>query len=307
MTEASPIGVVIVAHDREEIVARAVRSIFAQRHSWERIPVVLVDSASKDGTAATLERMRAEAPGEFEVAMLREPSGGAARARNLGWEALDTLYVAFLDDDAEAELDWLARGAKLLANDTTVAALAGRTLLRWLDDEPPAEVVCAAEQFTALDYGARPRYIRYPRAPIGPNMILRRCALEMVEGFDADLGPAAGRSRVGEEGELTLRLARCGWRTYYSPELRVHHLASSARITLPHLLERARVHGLSRCLVDWKHFGVWRAPHQVARWGRALARILVGRRKDARGRCDLVYAGAYFRTLGTLLRGGPVA
>src|SRR5918998_1049295 len=43
------------------------------------------------------------------VRVLRTGGGGPARARNLGWRAARTEWVAFLDDDVVPDADWYER------------------------------------------------------------------------------------------------------------------------------------------------------------------------------------------------------
>src|SRR3954465_4917407 len=53
--------------------------------------------------------LRVDRPGLPPVRPARTGGGGPARARNLGWRAARTPWVAFLDDDVVPDPDWYDR------------------------------------------------------------------------------------------------------------------------------------------------------------------------------------------------------
>jgi len=301
-TQPAQVGVVIAAHNREELVERAVWSVYKQTLDPATITLCLVNSASSDGTGQRLEELRNKAPEGMQVEVVHDDQGGAARARNLGWQALRTPVIAFLDDDAEAAPDWLEKIRACLDRNPEVGVLAGKTEVAWLGAPPEPTLAQTVSEYVGLDYGDRPREICYPRAPIGPNMIVRREALAAVGGFDPSFGPHPERALVGEEGDLSLRIEKCRWKTAYEPALQVRHLVDPERVTPEYLLSRARIHGRSRCLVDWKHFAAWRAPRQLMRLLRGVWRVIKRRRFSIRERIDFVYGAAYFNALRERLR-----
>jgi glycosyltransferase involved in cell wall biosynthesis len=87
----SGVSVVIPCYRCGATVSRAVASACAQ--SVPPREVIIVDDASGDGTHAVLERLT----GVGVIALAR--NGGAAAARNAGWDAAHGEFVAFLDAD----------------------------------------------------------------------------------------------------------------------------------------------------------------------------------------------------------------
>jgi histidinol-phosphate phosphatase family protein len=64
------------------------------------------------------------------VRVVRGPARGPAAARNAGWRACDSEWVAFLDDDVVPEPDWLARlEADLAAAASDVAGVQGQVVV----------------------------------------------------------------------------------------------------------------------------------------------------------------------------------
>ena len=85
-------SVVILTHNRSELLRRGLESVFAQRIECE---VVVVDNGSKDGTA---EMVRRDFP-QVKLVALSQNTG--IRGRNLGVQATHGDVVLSLDDDIE--------------------------------------------------------------------------------------------------------------------------------------------------------------------------------------------------------------
>jgi glycosyltransferase involved in cell wall biosynthesis len=91
------ISVVIPTRDRWPLLARALRSVFAQTHRAKQ--VIVVD----DGSAVD---MRAPLQQEFpQVEVLRQDHAGVSAARNRGIAAARCDWIALLDSDDE----WMPR------------------------------------------------------------------------------------------------------------------------------------------------------------------------------------------------------
>jgi histidinol-phosphate phosphatase family protein len=141
---------------------------------WGRGPaparIVVVD----DRPAGTGPPLRLPAALPVPVCVLRSYASGPAGARNVGWSAGGSDWVAFLDDDVEPPYDWLAALARdLLAvhEDPSVAGSQGRVLVplpqtrRPSDWERDVGGLAAARWITA-------------------DLAYRRTALHAVDGFD---------------------------------------------------------------------------------------------------------------------------
>src|SRR5208283_848817 len=100
------ITVVLCTYNRCEELARALESIAASKlpesARWE---VVVVDNNSTDETRAVVQKFLDRYPGRFRY--LQEPQQGLSFARNTGVRNAFGEYVAFTDDDIQAEPAWL--------------------------------------------------------------------------------------------------------------------------------------------------------------------------------------------------------
>ncbi|MEV4702700.1 glycosyltransferase [Actinoplanes sp. NPDC049316] len=143
---------------------------------------------------------RARAAGELpvppgiDVKVLTGRAAGPAAARNVGWQAANHEWVAFLDDDVLPDPDWAARlHADLTTASAHVGGVQGILRVPLPADRRPTDW----ERVTAgLADGAW----------ITADMAYRRSALEAAGGFDERL-PRAFR----EDAELAHRVRNAGF------------------------------------------------------------------------------------------------
>jgi hypothetical protein len=142
--------------------------------------------------------------------VLRTGGRGPAAARNAGWRAVGTEWVAFLDDDVVPGPGWtaqLARDLDGLAAD--VGASQGCIEVPLPTDRRPTDV----ERGTAGLADAR---------WITADMAYRRAALQRVGGFDERFGRA-----YREDADLALRVIAAGYHIVTGQRRTVHPVRPS--------------------------------------------------------------------------------
>ncbi|HEV2886842.1 MAG TPA: HAD-IIIA family hydrolase [Jatrophihabitans sp.] len=164
-------------------------------------PVVLVDD--RPGPVAELELGGRTA--QWPITVLRSGGRGPAAARNAGWRACESDWVAFLDDDVLVSPAWLADLQRDLgAASATVGGTQGRIEVPLPADRRPRD----SERGTAGLASA---------AWITADMAYRRSALLDCGGFDERF-PRAFR----EDSDLALRMLDRGWQLCRGSRLTVH-------------------------------------------------------------------------------------
>ncbi|WP_026924148.1 HAD-IIIA family hydrolase [Glycomyces arizonensis] len=160
--------------------------------------LVLVDDRPRPG--------RLELPDlPFPCDVLRSYGRGPAAARNLGWRAADTEWVAFLDDDVIPSATWFADlDADLAPLGDDDAASQGRIEVPLPEGRRPTD----SERGTASLADAR---------WITADMAYRREALQAVSGFDERFTRA-----FREDSDLALRIVDAGWRIGYGERVSTH-------------------------------------------------------------------------------------
>jgi glycosyltransferase involved in cell wall biosynthesis len=99
------VTVVIPTFRRPASFERALRSIFSQ--TFTDFEIVAIDNSPEGSALEVCARLAAEAPRPMRFAHESRP--GVAYARNAAMRLVNTPLVAFLDDDEEAQPDWLEK------------------------------------------------------------------------------------------------------------------------------------------------------------------------------------------------------
>lgn len=89
------VTVITPSHNSQATIAESILSILSQTYSmWE---LIIIDDASTDDTVRIVEEF---AEGDPRIKLIRlDANSGAATARNMGIEAAQGKYIAFLDSD----------------------------------------------------------------------------------------------------------------------------------------------------------------------------------------------------------------
>jgi GT2 family glycosyltransferase len=238
------VTVVICAYtmERWDALVDAVASVQRQTLAPDEILVVidhndqLLARASKDVSGITVLATRS--------------TKGLSGARNTGVASSSGDVIAFLDDDASAEPDWLAQLCAPLA-DNEVAGVGGWILPKWQGE--------TAEWFPetyywilGCSYAGLPESGASLRNPIGASMALRRGVFDAVGGFTSGIG-RIGKVPLGcEETELCIRYtaAKPDERFVLTHESVVHHLVPPSRLSWAYFRSRCWAEGLSKAAVS---------------------------------------------------------
>ncbi|WP_427174765.1 glycosyltransferase family 2 protein [Arthrobacter sp. 92] len=232
---------------RWELLLRGIKSVQAQTFRPEQLIVVVDHNRGLYRGLSLYGRVTGALTGV--VAMENSGPQGLSGARNTGVHAATGDIVAFLDDDAEAAPDWLA---KLIPayDDPDVLAVGGRVEPVW-ESGRPAHFPEELDWIVGCTHKGLPRVAAQVRNVVGANMSFRSDVFERVGGFNASLGRQGVRPLGCEETELCLRasIGAPGTRVVYEPAAVVRHHVPATRGTLQYMLARAWSEGVSKAQV----------------------------------------------------------
>jgi GT2 family glycosyltransferase len=237
------ISVVICAYteDRWDDVLAAVGSVKAQRVQPHEIIIVV------DHNAALHERLKSAL--SDVVIVENRYARGLSGGKNTGIAVASGDLVAFLDDDAVAESQWLQFLAAAYDDDTVIGA-GGLTRPLWETHRP----TWFPEEFDwvvgCTFVGREPGRVRNL---LGGNASFRREAFDVAGGFSNHLGrSAATRRPLGcEETEFCIRLSqRCPGSTFvFDARAVIWHRVPAARSRFSYFRSRCYAEGLSKARV----------------------------------------------------------
>ncbi|MEU6393716.1 glycosyltransferase family 2 protein [Streptomyces sp. NPDC046939] len=241
-------SVVVCAYteDRWPGILAAVASVRAQ--SYPALEILLV----VDHCPALLDRLSRAYEGTTGLRVLANAGPrGLSAGRNTGVAASSGEIVAFLDDDAVAEPDWLHHLAAAYA-DPRVLAVGGRTEPVWASGRRPGWFPEEFDWVVGCTYRGLPHGTARVRNVLGGNASYRRTALAAAGGFATGIGRGGGpRPLGGEETELCIRLARARPDAVLLIEDRavIHHHVPPERERFAYFRARAYAEGLSKARI----------------------------------------------------------
>jgi GT2 family glycosyltransferase len=245
---ARTVSVVVCTHTdrRLGLLRECVASLRAADPAPHEIIVVV------DSNRPLLERLPSVLP--FGVEMIPSAGRGVSAARNAGVAAATGDLVAFIDDDATAEPDWIREIGQPF-DDPDIVAAGGRILPRWEDSAPilPPELYWVV----GCTYRGHPTTAQPITRPIACNMAARREALLDAGGFPVEFGPSGPKPKnhSNEEIALAVQLRRRYGRDsiWYTPDAVVWHFVPMARTTWTYLWQRCVAEGISKADVRLRY------------------------------------------------------
>ena len=192
-------SVVIPCRNAAATVADAVASALSQTDPPAE--VLVVDDESTDGSAEVARKSGARVLTNGS----RRNAGGA---RNAGIEATSGDLVAFLDADAVAAPDWLARARQIFARDAAVVGVGGRIV----NGRPGL--------YGELDY-----FLNHSEWILDSAAGEKRTIPTMAIVYRRDaIGPVRfPESNTGEDTAFALAVLARGGKLWYDPGIRVTH------------------------------------------------------------------------------------
>jgi O-antigen biosynthesis protein len=263
LPELPSFSVVVCTHNGARTVDECLHGL--ARLKYPAYEVIVVDDGSSDDSAEIARR--------HDVRLISTPNRGLSAARNEGLAAATGEIVAYIDDDAVPDPDWLAFLAAAFA-DTDHAAVGGPNLPPPTDGERAA---CVANT------PGGPTHVllsdRVAEHIPGCNMAFRREALEAVGGFDERFCVA------GDDVDICWRVQERGGTIGFHPAALVWH---RRRATVRGFWRQQRGYGRAEALLERKWPEKYNAVGQLTWAGRLYGRGASGMLRRSR-----VYYGVW--------------
>jgi glycosyltransferase involved in cell wall biosynthesis len=208
---------VCVAATRPDTVGATVRSIAQQSYrDWEL--VVIAQGPGAQGVAGAVNHELGRHTGQ----VISQAGRGLSRARNAAIAAATGDLIAMIDDDCEADPEWLDVMVERLQAEPQVGLIGGAVVAPPKTARGPGNCpTCSPEEILYQPSGSR---IAPPTGFvwIGANFAFLRSTADAVGDFDRYLG-AGARFPVAEEIDFRRRAERLGIAMLTTPKAIVRH------------------------------------------------------------------------------------
>jgi len=243
------ISAVICTYKRADYLRQALRSLCDQTMPHENYEVLVIDNAGEADTERVVDEFRNTA---VQLRYVIENRVGLSHARNKGLAEAHGKYIAYLDDDARAESDWLKALVETFEK-TNAAAIGGRVWLDWEGERPSWVPDNQLSLFTFVDHGDESRALQNNEYLVGANLAFDRNVLISIGGFATNLGRQGAVLLSGEEAKALRQLRERGLTVYYEPAALAWHSVHPSRKRPMWLLRRMFWDGASQPLLDQLH------------------------------------------------------
>lgn len=292
------------ARTRWDLLTAAVAAVRTQTLRPDAIVIVV------DHNDEVLARARTQFAAPDTRVVASTGAQGVSGSRNTAIALTTTDLIAFLDDDAVPEPDWLERLVAVFA-EPAVAVAGGWAEPDWQLGRP-AWFPPDFDWVVGCSYRGQPLHDADVRNPLGCSMVIRHAVFDTVGGFSEQLGRVGAKPVGADETELCIRLVRRipSARVRWVPGAVVHHHVPPARSTLSYFVARCRAEGRSKAALTALAAGTRLGTESA--YARQLLTIRVwqetrsgGVRRAAAILCGLAATGsAYAATASTSRRSG---
>ena len=231
-------------NDRYQDFIDGVNSLLSQ--TYRDTEIIVVVDGNKELYKRIVEYHKSNLNTNLKI-LLNQENLGLSESRNRGIKEAKGDIIAFFDDDAVADKDWINELVKMYIEHDAIA-VGGKLLPKWIAKKPnflPEEYYW----LIGATHKGFPEKITEVRNTFGSNISFKANVIKALGGFKREMGIKEGKRGFlqGEEVELCARMRhKFGRGVIYNPRAVVHHKIFDYRIKLQFLLKRAFWQGYSK-------------------------------------------------------------
>lgn len=241
------ISAIVPTYNRAHFLPGTLQSLQQQSLADNAYEIIVVDNGSKDTTRDVVDRINQG--GGKQIHSISEPRLGLHNARHAGARLARGNILAYTDDDAICDKDWLAALLKEYQSDDVVC-VGGKILPKWEIPPPPWMSFFAPWTLCLLDYGNDRKECAWPQNPFGCNFSIRKETLFLLGGFNPE---CMGHEWVGDgEAGLLRRIYAKKFKVVYTPDAVVWHIISPDKASLSGMKRRLANFGAAHSCADYK-------------------------------------------------------
>ncbi len=235
------ISVIVCTYERSELLEKCVQSLL--NLDYKDYEVIVVYGGAQDCSEEIIQK--------YDVIGIRQKEkSGLAVARNMGIEGSSGEIIAFIDDDATADNDWLTY-LSMNYEDESIGAVGGKV---YKGDTDETWFSGAAIDMFVKHYKIKIEdYSRKGIFPIlnGCNMSFRRRVLEEIGSIDPYY------TNAYDDTDPCIQIKKHGYNIVYEPKAIVRHYASYTGVTRSYLDYYLRKNRIYLCLKNFENIDIF--------------------------------------------------
>ena len=230
------LSITICTYNRLEYLKKCLNSILDQTKSSTEIEINIIDNNSTDKTKEYIYTMQKSFP---ELNYYVEKKQGISFARNLSFEVCKGEYLAFVDDDAVINKNWLISLLNELKNKNPNIVYGGPIYPKF-ENEP--------EKWIDKNYFVRKfkdsdgflGTIKSKEGFSGGNMCISKNLFLKSEKFNTEIGMTGGNLGLGEEPDFFYKLIKKNKeiKLFNISEMSITHSEAGYKLEKNYLRER---------------------------------------------------------------------
>lgn len=214
------ITVVVCSYNRANLLKIALDSLVQQSASVDDFDIIAVDNNSTDNTKSILDSYSQlknfRAINELEI--------GLSAARNKGLNMTNSQYVAYLDDDAKADSNWISNALKII--DVLNPDIFGGPIYPYYLNEKPDWFKDSYGQYSVYE---KSELLTQGKYLSGSNIFFKTDLLKSYGGFNTNLGMKGKELGYHEETQIQNKAFSENKSIYYSIDLKVYHVVAEIK------------------------------------------------------------------------------
>lgn len=231
-------SIIVSTFDHADILELCLRSLARLKFPKEKYEIILVDNNPENPKRIPISGKK----GVPKLKTVFEETAGLARSRNRGIDESSGEFIAFIDDDALIDENYLSAAQMAIGKHPEISIFGGPIYPFYIDKKP----FWFKDEYESRFWGENERTLKSEETFSGSNMIINRDLFVRFGKFRTSLGMRGRELSLGEETEFFTRLKKRGIELLYIPHMKVKHLVHSDKMTVSYQLKRAYAAGSSK-------------------------------------------------------------
>jgi len=230
------LSILICTYNREKYLIDALNSIAQQNASYDLFELVVINNNSTDNTEKICRDFK-DKHKKLNYKYTIEKKQGLSAARNKGIRVANGELLAYIDDDAIADKNYVNNILEAFNKHPDILAIGGRVIPVFPDGNEPKWLSKYLNGIISkVDYGEKIKLYK-GKYPSGCNMIFRKKVFDIVGTFNEDL---TWRS---DDKYMFLKIYKYKLPVLYYPGILVHHNIDSYRLEYNYLKKLSETSG----------------------------------------------------------------